>query len=166
MTNSLIANAVITMLSSFLSNSGAEVAKNIGKDVYEKVKHSLKKDDEKEALHNLEKEPFSIRHQTILENILMPKFLDRSFFQEVSAALYISTVNTYILTLVLNSIANIKDELERHYRWWINAGPDKKGEYQNRIEQLEKDLMDLERKFLNIIQSSIEKDDKSLIALK
>jgi hypothetical protein len=156
MTNSQISNAVITMISSFLSNSGAEVAKNIGKDVYEKVKHSLKKPDEKQALNNLETEPFSILYQKMLEKILMTKLVDRGFFQEVSVALHISTVNTYILTLVLNSIGNIKDELEPLYRWWINAGPDKKGEYKNRIEQLEKDLIDLEGKFLSIIQTSIQ----------
>ena len=160
MNNSLIANAIMTMLSSFFSNSGKEIAKNAGKDIYEKVKHCFGTEEEKTALQNLETDPFSNTQRESIEKILMLKLYNKEFFQEISVILNITTSNTIILELVLNSILDIKAELKHLYPWWINAGPDKKGQYQNRIEQLELQLTQLEEKFFVIISSSPEQGSK------
>ena len=60
----------------------------------------------------------------------------------------------FIFELVLRSIRDIKTELRRLYPWWINTGTEKKGEYQNRIEQLEVQVGQLEEKFFTILQSA------------
>jgi len=147
MDNSLIANAALSALSSFLTNSGEEIAKNIGKDIYNKLKASFKKEDEKDILKKLEKEPFSNDNHHSLEKILILNLTDPDFFKEITYVLKITPANTIIRELILTSIKNIKIELTKLYPWWINAGPDTKGEYQNRIEQLEAQLEQLERKY-------------------
>jgi hypothetical protein len=147
MNNTLIVNAILSTLSSFLSNSGAEIAKSIGKDIYEKLKHSLTRPSEQQALARLEAEPFSSDHQLLLETILLTRLPDKEFSQDISRILQITPSNFFIFELVLQSIQHIKAELRLLYRWWINAGTDKKGEYQNRIEQLEQQLLQLEEKF-------------------
>ncbi|HEX9510707.1 MAG TPA: hypothetical protein VF939_09495 [Puia sp.] len=153
MDNSLIANAITTVLSSFLSNSGEEIAKNAGKDIYKKIKLLFKKEEEKDILNDFETAPFSIDYRHSLEKILVTNLSDPNFFKETIHTLHITPANTFIIELVLSSIRDIKAELPQLYRWWRNASPDKKGEYENRIEQLEVQLIHLEKKLLLTIHS-------------
>ncbi|HTI07287.1 MAG TPA: hypothetical protein VL832_01990 [Puia sp.] len=147
MNNSLIANAALSALSAFLTNSGEEIAKCIGKDIYDKLKNAFKKDTEKDALKRLEREPFSNDNHHSLEKILILNLADPGFFKEITGVLHITPANIVIRGLILSSINDIKLELTQLYPRWINAGPDTKGEYQNRIEELETTLEHLEKKF-------------------
>src|SRR5882757_2645830 len=101
MDNSLIANAALSALSSFLTNSGEEIAKNIGKDIYNKLKASFKKEDEKDILKKLEKEPFSNDNHHSLEKILILNLTDPDFFKEITYVLKITPANTIIRELIL-----------------------------------------------------------------
>lgn len=161
MTNAYIANAAINVLSAFLSNSGAEIAKSIGKDVYEKIKHAFKNDEDKQILHKLEAEPFSIPNQEKLSHLLIAKFNENNFLPEILISLHINASNTYILEKVLHSNLQIRQRLDSLYPRWINAGCDKKGEYQNQIEELEAQLLFLEEKFLKILHDSARRNLKN-----
>jgi len=158
MNNTLIANTITTTLISFFTNTGSEIAKCIGKDLYEKVKCLFRNNEEKEILISLESEPFSIPKQELMTQYVMEKLLDKLFYQEVSLVFCINPANDFILQLIQSTILDIKSELKRLYPWWVNASADKRGEFQNRIEQLEIQLEQLQEKFFSIVQGSLEKN--------
>lgn len=142
-----MSNAVTNVLTSFFSNCGSEIAKGIGKDVYEKVKKMFKNDEERSALNRFEAEPFSAVNQDVFREMLVVQLIDKRFFQDISRGLNITTATTFILGQVTSAIIDIKSQLKLLYPCLINSGPDKYGEYQNRIDHLETQLVLMERKF-------------------
>lgn len=150
----LIANAISIVLTGFLSNTGSEIAKSLGKDIYEKVKESFHKDEEKKVLQKLEAEPFSTEHQECLERLLTTKLADKAFLQNITVNLKITSSNNFILERVLNSIQDIKAQLNQLYPCVVNSSVDKAGDYHNRINYLESELRRLDFKFWAIIRSS------------
>lgn len=141
-------------MTSFLSNGGSEIGKSLGKDIYDKIKHWFSKEEEKKALHKLETEPFSTIHQENIERLITLKLEDKEFFQDISVSIRFTSSNNFILDRILISMKKIRAQLTELYDYVINSGPDKTGEYHNRINHLESELCRLEVKFWVIIQAS------------
>lgn len=158
MNNTLISNALSTILTTFLANTGSEMAKSLGKDIYDKIKRAFTRDDEKKALQKLEAEPFCTANQENLERFITTKLADKEFFQEISFSVKFTSARNFILERVLNSMQEIRTQLPQLYTCLVNSGPDKTGEYHNRIDHLEAELCRFEMKFWAIIHSSIEKN--------
>jgi hypothetical protein len=148
-----IAQGIIMMLSPYFQGCGKEIAKQAGKDIYKRIKSDLNGEKERQIIEKLESEFLSLENMNLLQGILSSKLLnDTTFYKKVTQMFNVSFSDTLILSLTLRSLSEINNELPRLYSSWVRASLEKKGEYQNRITELEDQLHYLEEKFFSVIQ--------------
>lgn len=150
-----ITQGLLMMLSPYLQNCGKEIAKQAGKDLYQKIKQQIQGDSEKKVVEKLELQPLSIDNMNSLKDILFIQLSNDSlFYKKITEVFNASFSDTLILSLTLRAINEINNELPRLYSSWVKASLEKKGEYQNRINDLEDQLRYLEVKFFSVVQKS------------
>jgi hypothetical protein len=153
MTINEISQGLLMMISPYFQNFGNEMGKELGKDVYKKIKTQLKGDQEKKAIEMLNHEPLSYEAKAFLKNHLVLQLSnDKLFYSDISQVFKTNFSDTFILSLILRTISEINEELPKLYTGWLKSGIEKKGAYQNRIDDLEDQLRLLEEKFFSIMQ--------------
>jgi len=141
------------VMSPYFQDFGSEVVKEFGKDVYKKIKDQFKSEAELKSAELITQRPLSDDAKSLLKSHLETQLIkDQQFYIQIADIFKTTISDTLVLSLTLKAICEINDELPRLYSAWLKAGIEKKGTYQNRIEELEEQLRTLEEKFFLIIQ--------------
>ena len=149
--NQIIVDTLLAGVQAFLAKSGEEVAKNFGKDCYQKIKDWFKNDKQKLVIAKLENPPVAAETYLELRTVLLESIsTEPGFYSHISETINFTPANIFILHQVFSSMNKIKNELETLYDWWIKANGTHKGELDIQIEQLEMRLTQLEQKVLTI----------------
>lgn len=161
MTVNEISQGLLMMISPYFQNFGNEIVKELGKDVYKKIKTQLKGDAEKKAVEMMDHEPLSFEAKVFLRSHLVVQLSnDKLFYSDIADIFKTNFSDTFILSLILRTISEINEELPKLYAAWLKSGIEKKGAYQNRIDDLEEQLRLLEEKFFSIMQRNSSQHTK------
>lgn len=167
---SLLGTAVISLIGPYLSKMAEKAAETAGERLVEnttparlleKVKSLFivpENDEEKEITRKIElSQPISNTEIKIIENKINDQIKkDNAFAKSIEDALMISSTDEFIVTNILNSIKNKREQLSILYQDRENDDEFNRGKYNVRIGQKERALIEDERKLIQVLTTRIK----------
>ena len=165
---SLLGTAVISLLSPYLTKMAEKAAETAGEKLVEntssdklleKVKSLFiipENDEEKEVARKIElNQSISNAEIQIIENKISSQLKqDTVFAKSIEDILNISSTDEFIITNILNSIKNKREQLSILYQDRENDDDLNRGKYNVRIGQKERALREDEYKIMQILTKS------------
>lgn len=149
----IIASAIVTTLTPYLSKTGEKIAEKIGEELFPKIKSIfISNDEDKKVLEKLELQP-TVQNITTFENDLAVKIENNpDIARSLSEILKLTPTKSNKIENILTSSKELKEDLKYLYSEYNQAGESTQGDYKNRITLQERKLSKLEKEFFLTIK--------------